>query len=74
MQSIQNLGLAVVSIMTGVIVDRAGYFMLEVFFLICLCIALLAGGESPNGSVLNYCNSYDFLTEFKTVLEINSYD
>ena len=72
MQSIQNLGLAVVSIMTGVIVDRAGYFMLEVFFLICLCIALLAGGESSNGSVLNY--SYDFLTEFKTVLEINSYD
>jgi len=43
MQAIQNLGLAVVSIVTGVIVDRAGYLMLEVFFLMCLCVTLIAG-------------------------------
>ena len=44
MQSIQNLGLAVVTIITGVIVDHCGYLVLEVFFLFCLFIALIAGG------------------------------
>jgi hypothetical protein len=29
MQSVQNLGLACISILTGVIVDEAGYFILE---------------------------------------------
>jgi len=43
MQAIQNLGLAVISIMTGAIVDHAGYLMLEVFFLMCLCVTLIAG-------------------------------
>jgi len=42
MQSIQNLGLAVMNIFTGLILDSYGYFMLEVFFIICLEIALLA--------------------------------
>lgn len=37
MQSVQNLGLACISLLTGVIVDSAGYFVLEVFFLGCLC-------------------------------------
>lgn len=32
-QAVQNLGLAVVSILAGIIVDRGGYFMLEMFFL-----------------------------------------
>lgn len=32
-QSVQNLGLAVVSMFAGMIVDNGGYFMLEVFFL-----------------------------------------
>lgn len=32
-QSVQNLGLAVVSILAGVIVDKGGYLMLEMFFL-----------------------------------------
>ena len=32
-QSVQNLGLAVVSMFGGVIVDRGGYLMLELFFL-----------------------------------------
>jgi len=29
MQSVQNLGLACISILTGIIVDEAGYFILE---------------------------------------------
>ncbi|XP_015512581.1 major facilitator superfamily domain-containing protein 1 [Neodiprion lecontei] len=41
-QSVQNLGLAVVSILTGMIVDSGGYFMLEMFFLAWLCVSLLA--------------------------------
>lgn len=32
-QSVQNLGLAVVSMFAGMIVDKGGYFMLELFFL-----------------------------------------
>lgn len=32
-QSVQNLGLAVVSMVTGIIVDNGGYFMLEIFFI-----------------------------------------
>lgn len=43
MQAIQNLGLAVVPIIAGHIVDYNGYLMLEVFFLAMLCIALIAG-------------------------------
>ena len=43
MQAIQNLGLAVVPIIAGYIVDNNGYLMLEVFFLAMLCIALIAG-------------------------------
>jgi len=32
-QSVQNLGLAAVSIVAGIIVDKGGYLMLELFFL-----------------------------------------
>lgn len=32
-QSVQNLGLAVVSMFGGVIVDKGGYLMLELFFI-----------------------------------------
>ena len=61
MQSVQNLGLAVMyvfllfdeywlnvllvqhrNIFTGLILDQYGYFMLEIFFIVCLEIALLA--------------------------------
>jgi len=42
MQAIQNLGLAVMNIFTGMILDSYGYFILEIFFIICLEIALLA--------------------------------
>ena len=43
MQSIQNLGLAIVSLLAGVILDAKGYILLEVFFLALLCGALIAG-------------------------------
>ena len=29
----QNLGLAVISMISGMIVDKGGYFMLEMFFI-----------------------------------------
>lgn len=32
-QAVQNLGMAVVSILAGMIVDQLGYLMLEMFFL-----------------------------------------
>jgi len=41
-QSVQNLGLAVVSMFAGVIVDNGGYLMLELFFIGWLSVALLA--------------------------------
>ncbi|XP_038049842.1 major facilitator superfamily domain-containing protein 1-like [Patiria miniata] len=41
MQSIQNLGLAVVSIIVGVIVDGSGYLILEVFMCAMLCVAIM---------------------------------
>ncbi|XP_064614854.1 major facilitator superfamily domain-containing protein 1-like isoform X2 [Liolophura sinensis] len=47
MQSVQNLGLAVISLVAGMIVDAKGYLLLEVFFLAWLCLALI-------GSVLLY--------------------
>ncbi|XP_067006714.2 lysosomal dipeptide transporter MFSD1 [Anabrus simplex] len=40
-QSVQNLGLAVISLVSGKIVDSSGYLLLEVFFLACLCVALV---------------------------------
>ncbi|XP_053692957.1 major facilitator superfamily domain-containing protein 1-like isoform X2 [Sabethes cyaneus] len=41
-QSVQNLGLAVISMLSGVIVDKGGYFMLEIFFIGWLVVSLLA--------------------------------
>jgi len=37
MLSIQNLGLAVISIVSGKILDAKGYYMLEIFF--CACVS-----------------------------------
>lgn len=37
MQSVQNLGLALITLLCGIIVDNGGYLMLEIFFLACLC-------------------------------------
>ena len=41
MQSVQNLGLAIVPIVAGALLDHNGYLMLEVFFLVCLCCKLI---------------------------------
>lgn len=41
-QSVQNLGLAVISILAGMIVDHGGYYWLELFFIASLYVALLA--------------------------------
>ncbi|XP_069677136.1 lysosomal dipeptide transporter MFSD1-like isoform X1 [Periplaneta americana] len=40
-QSVQNLGLAVITLAAGKIVDSGGYLMLEVFFLGWLCVAMV---------------------------------
>ncbi|XP_005930097.1 major facilitator superfamily domain-containing protein 1 isoform X1 [Haplochromis burtoni] len=42
MQSIQNLGLAIISIAAGAILDSKGYLVLEVFFCACICVGLIA--------------------------------
>ncbi|XP_056612211.1 major facilitator superfamily domain-containing protein 1 [Triplophysa dalaica] len=42
MQSIQNLGLAIISLAAGAILDTKGYLFLEVFFIVCMCCALIA--------------------------------
>ncbi|KAJ8388672.1 hypothetical protein AAFF_G00130810 [Aldrovandia affinis] len=41
MQSIQNLGLALISMAAGAILDSRGYLFLEVFFSACICLALI---------------------------------
>lgn len=58
MQSVQNLGLAVVTIVAGKIVDAKGYLVLEVFFLACLFVALIAAVvlylvDAAKGGLLN---------------------
>ncbi|XP_012693884.2 major facilitator superfamily domain-containing protein 1 [Clupea harengus] len=42
MQSIQNLGLALIAMAAGSILDNRGYLFLEVFFCACICMALIA--------------------------------
>lgn len=37
MQSIQNLGLALIAMVAGTILDTRGYLILEVFFCTCVC-------------------------------------
>ncbi|BFZ06095.1 hypothetical protein BsWGS_09134 [Bradybaena similaris] len=59
MQAIQNLGLAVISLTAGIIVDKNGYLILEVFFMAWLCMALIAGVllylvDTARGGKLNY--------------------
>ena len=40
-QAIQNLGLGLIALLVGVITDKFGYFWLEVFFMGCLCLAII---------------------------------
>uniref|UniRef100_A0AAY4DZM9 Lysosomal dipeptide transporter MFSD1 n=1 Tax=Denticeps clupeoides TaxID=299321 RepID=A0AAY4DZM9_9TELE len=68
MQSIQNLGLALISMAAGSILDSRGYLFLEVFFCACICIALigvvllyfvdnLKGKRAPYIHKLPYCET-----------------
>ena len=41
MQAIQNLGMALITMMSGWVVDKMGYLWLEYFFIFWLAIALL---------------------------------
>ena len=41
MQAIQNLGLALCNMLTGLIVDQEGYIWLEMFFIFWLAVALV---------------------------------
>ena len=41
MQAIQNLGLALITMLAGQIVDSFGYLWLELFFIFWLIVALL---------------------------------
>lgn len=41
-QAIQNLGLGLISLAVGDITDKYGYFWLEIFFMSCLCFAIIA--------------------------------
>lgn len=41
-QSVQNLGLALISMLSGVIVDNGGFMMLEIFFIGWLILSLIA--------------------------------
>lgn len=57
-QAVQNLGLATVIIFAGIIVDKYGYLMLEMFFLGCLFVSLIAAVliyimDSANNGTLN---------------------
>ena len=42
MQAIQNLGLALITMLAGLIVDGHGYIWLELFFIFWLVVALVA--------------------------------
>lgn len=42
MQSIQNLGLALIAMASGAILDARGYLFLEVFFCTCVCSKCVA--------------------------------
>ncbi|KAL5102716.1 Major facilitator superfamily domain-containing protein 1 [Taenia crassiceps] len=57
-QSIQNLGLGLISLLAGYIADTKGYLVLELFFVFCGSVALLAAmllmlWDLRNGSRLN---------------------
>lgn len=70
MQSIQNLGLGVVSILAGKIADSSGYLILEVFFCGCLCLALLTSvmlylWDASKSTGLNYSAKERELSKLK---------
>lgn len=57
-QSVQNLGLGVISLLAGYLVDAKGYLYLEMFFILCLSFAFAASfglyvWDRNNGGLLN---------------------
>uniref|UniRef100_A0A3Q1IJG2 Lysosomal dipeptide transporter MFSD1 n=1 Tax=Anabas testudineus TaxID=64144 RepID=A0A3Q1IJG2_ANATE len=50
MQSIQNLGLALIAMAAGAILDSRGYLVLEVFFCACICNPLTSGDLNRSAS------------------------
>ncbi|GFN73909.1 major facilitator superfamily domain-containing protein [Plakobranchus ocellatus] len=74
MQAIQNLGLAVISLTAGIVVDKNGYLILEVFFMAWLCLALIAGvllylWDASNGGKLNLSAKIRHLEDAKLAAE-----
>lgn len=70
MQAIQNLGLAVINLVAGKILDEKGYFVLLVFFIACLCLALLSSillyiFDLARGGLMNWTAKYRALQELK---------
>jgi MFS family permease len=58
MQAIQNLGLALMSLVVGKLLDYKGYLITETFFILCLGVALIAGAllflaDAVKGGELN---------------------
>ena len=43
MQSLQNLGLSVIPVAAGAIIDNCGYLIAEVFYMALLCVTLMCG-------------------------------
>uniref|UniRef100_A0A671U0Z6 Lysosomal dipeptide transporter MFSD1 n=1 Tax=Sparus aurata TaxID=8175 RepID=A0A671U0Z6_SPAAU len=53
MQSIQNLGLALIAMAAGAILDNRGYLFLEVFFCTCICCQCFMSVYLQSNSYLN---------------------
>lgn len=58
MQSLQNLGMSVIPVAAGAIVDSSGYLFVEVFYMALLCVTLVSGIvlcilDSVSGNKLN---------------------
>lgn len=58
MQSIQNLGLALIAMAVGAILDAKGYLILQVFFCICVCSKCVMFVFVSNISVFIYLFFY----------------
>lgn len=78
MQSVQNLGLAVMANVNGFIVDEKGYFILEISLLLWLCVALIATialylFDAATGGLLNQSTKQRVL-DSEEVVSVNSED
>ncbi|VVC46403.1 Hypothetical protein CINCED_3A018551, partial [Cinara cedri] len=69
-QSVENFGLAVVALLTGIIVDADGYYMVELCFCLLLSVSLLLTAvlwnlDSKNNGNLNMSIKQRILLELK---------